>query len=847
MKPEENMSYQKLFNVKYNNKVFTIFIDKYGRRTFLEVTATGNLIYPYIDDFIALNKIYNERNNFISNVTNHTYSVGSKLPIHRDRNFTFKEFVRLSTGSVALSLAILTGTSMLSSLHTNRMFRIAENNGQLEVVVDYVDGALINNTNELDTILGYTSASKDDVITAINSNDNISNRYKQYAINLINFIQNKYPNTDVRIFYENMKDVIVRDVANGSLGKYTAGNYNSYDNIISICEDYKESEQVITHEFAHAYHHWKEDKDLLPKYRNESQGHALDEAMTNKIINGIVPTTTYHQEGKVLDYFLTCVNYDYYDYETEGISKLIKLLKEKYPTVDIDYIINAIDSMNDTYFSIGQDIKIEDNPQVLDEFFNICICNAEQKTYNRYQPFIDFLKLIDYRKVPELAEQYLNEYNNYLISSNYGEENIHSDVYEFIRPLTNFKNEETRFRSHLKNLDISTVSKENLYQPFKDFINSFGHYQCLSPEETNKFYCNLLDTYNDYLYCNGYTIADTITSSSMIESISKYNNVRIIGYDITKDDVLYPVVKIEGEKLPYNEDTRVATLNEQGQIILIDKNDIAKSARTSDNLYQSQFIKTFFTNLGQDKIEFNEVYWQDLFKMSPFDYKKYSFYANGEEITQNYLQDMYVLIGQKTDGTNTFALKSENQIIYQDDNNIEGVSVPLKYYLDEYLNSTDSTLVELTDFLNKDYLKRLIAGEDLSSSINPFHSNFTYDKENDIVKVHPVYYLVLSEEERKILLNSVFLDVYPNEINLVINGESKNVEEVIEENNETSDRVYLETVLDYYGILSEDQQEYQFSEPEILELYNNYYKDNINKNDTNNNQNTDTNATGKTR
>ena len=30
-------TYKKLFNIHYNNKIFTIFIDKYGRNTFLEL------------------------------------------------------------------------------------------------------------------------------------------------------------------------------------------------------------------------------------------------------------------------------------------------------------------------------------------------------------------------------------------------------------------------------------------------------------------------------------------------------------------------------------------------------------------------------------------------------------------------------------------------------------------------------------------------------------------------------------------------------------------------------------------------------------------------------------------
>ena len=45
---KEDMVYQRLFNIKYNDKNFTIFIDRYGRRTFLELSDRGNYEYRFI-------------------------------------------------------------------------------------------------------------------------------------------------------------------------------------------------------------------------------------------------------------------------------------------------------------------------------------------------------------------------------------------------------------------------------------------------------------------------------------------------------------------------------------------------------------------------------------------------------------------------------------------------------------------------------------------------------------------------------------------------------------------------------------------------------------------------------
>lgn len=42
--------YQRLFNITYNNKIFTIFLADNNRKTFLEL-KDNNFIYPTYEDF----------------------------------------------------------------------------------------------------------------------------------------------------------------------------------------------------------------------------------------------------------------------------------------------------------------------------------------------------------------------------------------------------------------------------------------------------------------------------------------------------------------------------------------------------------------------------------------------------------------------------------------------------------------------------------------------------------------------------------------------------------------------------------------------------------------------------
>lgn len=824
----EKMVYQRLFNIKYNNKTFTIFIDRYGRRTFLELTDSGDYEYPLLDDFMKLHRVYNEHNLFVSHNNLSTYPIGATLPIHRkkSRKTIFKEAVRVFTGAIALEMAILIGANTIAGMPTSRNFQLVKDNDSYKVVIGYVNGTLINSTDELDEILGYDSVAKEEIIEAINTNNKIPTYYKTYAINLINYMTNKYPETDARIFYENVKDVLVRVVAKSGMSKYVAGTYNAYDNVTSLREDYAESEQVITHEMVHSYHHWKEDKAIYPKVRSEEAGHSLDEAMTNEITNGIVPATTYVREGKVLRYFLSCVDFNYYDYEKEGITKLIKLLNGKYPSVDIDYIINAIDAMNDSEIELGENIKLEENVHILDEFFEICKLNIDMTSDSVYQPLVEFLKLVNCRTYFEVAEYYLNEYNSILLAHGYDEEKLVTSVNKFIVMYDYCTDEISHMRNILATEDENYVVQDDLYSFFRDFVDSeFYFYDFVTLEELENHYCKILETYNDYLYCHGISRDKTITVEEMRNTINKYKGIVVTGYGVTNDDALYPIVEVKGAEQLVNTERKVCVLNENSKLVVMDKSDFRGfNTSTEDYYFHHRFFKSLFTNLNSKNV-LNEDYWQDVFRLDSVDYKKITFYMNGEEIGQDYFYETIVNIGQRADGTNCFQLKSDSQILYQDNNFVEGLDMRLCDFIGDYKFEEDLSSLNVSRYLNSTYFNKFVAGDDYSGIINRYYGNFTYDPEKNVVNIHPVYNLIL-EDGVKIPLNEVYLDFMSNEAHLRIGFlYSSSVEDEIQYEGDGYHEVFLETVLDYYGLLSEEQTEYSITEDEVLNLFKNYVSD----------------------
>lgn len=823
MSNHKNMTYKKLFNIYFNNKKFTIFIDQYGRKTFLEVNDSGKYIYPLMNDFITLHKIYNERNPFIS------YN-GRRLPVHGNRyenpTATFKEFIRNYIGSTAYVTAIMIAASLVAGVTTGRTFNLEIQDNQIKIVPTYMDGTLINHISELDEVLGYKSVSLDEVIAAINTNEKISDYYKTYAINLAKFLKNKYPETDQRIYYENIKDMSIKIRSEKEIEKNIAGTYNSMANVTSLRDSYAENEKTIIHEFSHSYHHWKEETAILPKCRNELQGYSLDEAMNNKVISGIVIPTSYYQEGKTLDYFLTCVDYDYYDYEREGIAKLIRLLKEKYKDIDIDYIINSLDAIHDTNTHTDNYIRIEETPELLNQMFNICAHNIDMSAKDIYQPFIDFMKLIDFNDYEDIAINYLAEYNSILLENGYDKTQIQDDIKHFTWMINEFESYKKNFREHVEELDINEIPKDDIYKPLKNYLEYGGtpYRRYNSETELHNLFYSLLDTYNDFLYCNGYTRDQTITREMMQKKVDKYKGMTITGYTITKEDVLHPMLDIPNIDKVYNTDEKVPILNSDGKIVLLDKNDIKVTDYAEDNVHQYNFIKSIFARLDEDSITFDESYWQEQFRIYNSEYKKIDFLLNGEKVAEDYLYDVNITIGQKQDGTNTFSLSSETQSIVQDKSTLKDQTISFVRYLGDIpYKDANMTSIELGEYLSEDYLKPTVAGDDLSRTISSWLDIFTYDIENDVVNVHPPYYVTM--DEKRLHMNDIFLELEPECAFIMIDDRLENVREHINTNVETESTIYLETVLEYYGILSEEQTDYNLSKSEILDLYNNYSTD----------------------
>ena len=813
------MNFKRLFQIKYNNKYFDIFIDSYNRKTFLEV-VNNKYKYPLFEDFVVLNKIYNQKDLFVFNE--------ERLRRHQERNinYYFKEFVRLSIGNYALLLSVLYGISLVTGVIDGRIIKLKIDKNKVNLDVQFLEGTIVNHISELDDILGYKDISIEEVINTINMNENIPEEYKKYAIDLVNFIHNKYPETDMRIYYENMKNMIIRVSNQENMGEHIAGTYNCYSNVTSIRDDHADSRQVVTHEFAHSYHHWKEDDSTFPKYRVDTCGYSLDEAMTNRVIDGLVKTTTYTREGKILNYFLKCVDYSYYDYEREGVSKLISMLQEKYPLLDINYLIQSIDAMKETQFSLGEYTNLEDNLHILDIFFEMCKSNVNFKRNDIYKPMIDFLTLINYTDYNEVAQMYFEEYNDFLTENGIDRNDLRTEVVDLVN-INSFSSVSLNYASGFYNANEDGIDKDNLYSLFFDALDGcrYASVELFSSDKTLEFYYDMLDVYNDYLFRNGYAKKDVITREEVENKYSRFNGIIIIGYCIDNNDVLHPIVDIPKNDKVFNTESRIASLDIDGRLILLEKDNMRLIESDSEKNYHFNFLNTLFSNIDKDNIVFDEEFWQDMFKLYSSQYKKVELLYNGEKIGEDYLFDLMVNIGNRSDGSNTFSLYNEENIILDGGESVISDSMKFTDYLgdipfkDIYMSS-----IELADYLCFDYLRESVGGSNLNHTSSFLFDTLSYDMEKDIVYVHPAYTVKIDGYAYDTTMNNVVIDIGPGYADIFIDYYVNSAKSYVSYEGENFYSISLYDVLKYYNLLT-DSLEYEYSYEEVLELFGRYVND----------------------
>lgn len=686
--------------------------------------------------------------------------------------------VLIATDIFAVTGCISAITKLNKEIKFGKNYSYFENISKINQLVDY----------------SYKDINKEDVINVIEKNPYIDDIYKEYAKIILEYMTNKYPKIDLRIFYENMLALNIEIVDSFDDG-IMVGSYSPDKDTIKLLKGYEYNSKTIIHELLHSfYSYFGIDKETGAYYiryddNNSIYNEALIESLACSIVNSInkyqVDTfDSYSLYQSELNYLLSLTDFDYYSILKYGTSALIDIVKEKYPNVDIDFISKNTYDLYEK--SKTENISNDELRILLNENFKLCLYSIKDSKNDLYEPFINFCKIIDLQYNKELYEEYFNRYNSYLIKN--GMDTINID--ELDKRISYEKMVIRNFYEGLNNID--KINSEYLYEEF---------YKVLDNIHINidaKLTGRLLDIYNDYLFCHGYTSDEVVNSKTFNKFMLDYNNIK--GFIGVKNDKVYPFIS--------NNSRTYTILNEDGSISDIDINNVMYFYNNVN------WIDIFMKYSNKEKLEYtdlNEIMNNLVPKVL---YNEVPILINGNLMGNYNINDLAV--NYYLDSNNNIKYKVTTlygDILYSEDNLDYSCSwLPFRSFIKYNCFNTNS--VELSNLLNDNYIKDYILNHgSVYDEDNMLYDSFIYNKANDKLSYFPRYTLKVIDkdnQEHKFDFNNIKLINYCDDkiFALELSDELKNTS--------------LIKVFEYYNLIIDNVYEYSYSDSEIHEIVNNY-------------------------
>ncbi len=570
-----------MFNIKLNNKFFAIFLCDDGHKAFLEM-KNDKLSYPEYKDYILLNNIYNKKSSFIS------------YEIHK---LNFEEKVLLKNTAITLALLTTVTASIIKDMIKKPEVTLEEKPVVNEEKTTYnvssfyaddlkiTQEKAITNNEELTNVLGYKDISYESVIEMI-KNTNFDSDDKQRAITLVNTIHSYYPDFDFRVFYENLKSIKIEKLSTNdftsSIGENILGYYDVKEN--KICYPSDASENTRYHEFLHSTQNIYYKTEDINYYRFPTSCEALGEAINSKITNLIINDNSYSDYQAVLDFLCSRVGYSISDYSINGIDGLLILLKETYPSIDVDFITNVLDGLYTTKRDFGVNMSFDKAPSLIEELFKIAKLSVDINSNNVYEPFESFAKIFLYLNDHSSLTNYLIDYNKYL--SNLGYENI--ITYKDLASKTN------DFKGEKEFCYYNGLFCELFNDNGEDFINTPSGNKSVSLDEHFSLKINFeSDNFMVYTFMNIHAYNDDNFMSKIITDTREvsphlYKAIPLFYQGkYVKDIMLDSFVTIS---IGYNEEGRVgAKLSKENEIIFSTDENLSNEKEVPLTIYLNCF------------------------------------------------------------------------------------------------------------------------------------------------------------------------------------------------------------------------------------------------------------------
>ena len=207
------------------------------------VDQTTNNNGPKIDDFASLYGYGNDSNS-TSDDSDKNKSNSENLPTDNDKKVekfyqAYKQFLKSAND---------TNDSKWANDYDSN---------------DIAKSTVILDSKAYESVFGYQKPTLDELKTAVNQNQNISQKYKNHMINFLTKWLAKYPDTDFTVLKHNLKTLVLKEVTSESMmwnalspnavACYRPNENEIYVNVnIDLSDEGNDDTIVFWHEFCHA-------------------------------------------------------------------------------------------------------------------------------------------------------------------------------------------------------------------------------------------------------------------------------------------------------------------------------------------------------------------------------------------------------------------------------------------------------------------------------------------------------------------------------------------------------------------------------------------------------------------
>lgn len=398
--------YSKMTRIKYNNKLFDIYVDNNHLKNFLEVKIMDGIekyYYPSIEDTVKLNMIYNNNSISISDIKNKKYKFEDNKEInnlminHKILYHIYTIGISISFSSVMIGGALLLDKEIadMSSAATTQIEEI--NTTSAEEIKPIKAKEEVETEVKPMKYVEVEKATLEDSLNSLNKNTYLTDEQKKYIQEYIMCLNKKLPEVDYSILNANLKTLKISIEEENFQNSMTTGRYNSKENTMFFKNNisYK-SENIFYHEMTHVLTEYFNNNMYRGFKGHYGYGRSITEARAEILTMYLITPTV-----NTFDEYLSLNNKSALGYNEDLIGTtydLIKLTKDDFTIYD--YLFSNVYEYEKVLTKYELEGIIDCLDIELDNYKNGL--EIEDSMLDNYQDYINTLLPIQVEKTEEV-------------------------------------------------------------------------------------------------------------------------------------------------------------------------------------------------------------------------------------------------------------------------------------------------------------------------------------------------------------------------------------------------------------------------------------------------------------